>query len=146
MADILIVEDDADLAATLGDLLGLYGHTTRVAYDGQEALHAVEERKPDVMVLDIEMPVLDGPGTAAALVAEDAGKELIPIILSSGYGDLARVADRVGTPYRIAKPSSVDALAELIERAVVERCPPRPLLHALPSSQTPQTVTEEQRR
>jgi CheY-like chemotaxis protein len=106
MADILIVEDDADLAAALGDLLALEGHSTRVAFDGAEGLRAMSEHLPDLILLDIEMPVLDGPGLVYAAMAEDAGKELIPIILSSGYGNL----DEVGTSWA---------------RLIASRSPPR---------------------
>ena len=126
MADILIVEDDAELAATLAELLGLEGHTTRTAFDGREGLRTMEDHLPDLILLDIEMPVMDGPGMAYAALAADAGRELIPIILSSGYGDLDLVADRVGTPYRIAKPCSLSALTSLVDRALTERRPPRP--------------------
>jgi DNA-binding NtrC family response regulator len=126
MSDILIVEDDTDLALTLGALLEFYGHTTRLAFNGEEGLHAMDERLPDVILLDIEMPVLDGPAMAYRLVVQDAGKQLIPIIVSSGYADLDAVADRIGTPYRIAKPCSAGGLEGLVERAITERQPPHP--------------------
>jgi CheY-like chemotaxis protein len=127
MADILIVEDDAELAATLAELLTLEGHTTRIALDGREGLQAMEEHLPDLILLDIEMPVLDGPGMAYAALVRDAGSELIPIILSSGYADLDAVATRVGTPYRIPKPCSLSALLKLVDRALTERQAPHPL-------------------
>jgi DNA-binding NtrC family response regulator len=126
MADILVVEDDADLAAAIGDLLALEGHTPRIALDGASGLRAMRVRLPDLILLDIEMPVLDGPGMAHALLAEDAGRELVPIIVSSGYADLDRVADALGTPYRIPKPSSVERLLQLVSRALEERCAPQP--------------------
>ncbi|HVH42197.1 MAG TPA: response regulator [Labilithrix sp.] len=126
MADILIVEDDADLAKTLGELLELEGHTTRVAFNGEEGLHALDEHLPDLILLDIEMPILDGPGMAYAAMARDAGRELIPIILSSGYAQIDTIADGVGTEYRITKPCSLDALTRLVDRALIERHPPHP--------------------
>src|SRR4051794_11662717 len=122
MADILIVEDDADLASTLCELLALKGHTTRVAFDGREGLDAMNEQLPDLVLLDIEMPVLDGPGMARAAIADDAGKELVPVIVSSGYAHLDSIADSLGTPYRIPKPSSLEALSRLVELALSERC------------------------
>jgi FixJ family two-component response regulator len=71
------------------------------------------------------MPVLDGPAMAAAVRAHDEGMELIPIILSSGYCDLAAVADRVGTPYRIPKPASLSGLRNMVALALSERHAPR---------------------
>ena len=126
VGDILIVEDDAELAVTLADLLALRGHTTRVAFDGREGLRAMEDRLPDLILLDIEMPVLDGPGMAHAALTRDAGRELIPIILSSGYADIDAIAERIGTPYRIPKPCSLNALTKLVDLALTERRPPQP--------------------
>jgi CheY-like chemotaxis protein len=126
MADILIVDDDADLALTLADVLELGGHTTRVGFNGEEGLQVVREHLPDVILLDIEMPVLDGPSMAYKLLVADAGKELIPIILSSGYADIDAIANRIGTPYRIGKPCTIEELANLIERAVSEKRAPHP--------------------
>jgi CheY-like chemotaxis protein len=126
MADILIVEDDPDLAATLAQLLEFEGHTVRVAFNGQEGLHAMDEHLPDLILLDIEMPVLDGPGMAYAAIAENAGRERIPIILSSGYAELDAVADALGTPYRISKPCSLEALMALVARSLSERRAPSP--------------------
>ena len=133
MADILIVEDDADLAATLGDLFEIEGHTTRFAFNGEEGLHAMDDHLPDLILLDIEMPVLDGPGMAYAALARNAGRELIPIILSSGYADMDEVGNGIGTQYRISKPCSLEDLRRLVERALIERHAPHPrqpeLLH-----------------
>lgn len=126
MVDILIVDDDADLAATIAEVLSLDGHATRVAFNGEEGLLAMAERLPELILLDIEMPVLDGPSMAYRLIVEDAGKEAIPIIVSSGYSDLDVVADRIGTPYRIAKPCSLGELRKLIGRAFEERRFPTP--------------------
>ncbi|MDF2695907.1 MAG: Two-component response regulator [Labilithrix sp.] len=124
MAEILIVEDDADLAATLGELFQFEGHTTRVAFNGEEGLRAMDEHLPDLILLDIEMPVLDGPGMAYAAIAKDAGRECIPVILSSGYADIEAIADGLGTQYRIAKPCSLEKLRSLVRRALEEKDPP----------------------
>ncbi|MBX3192128.1 MAG: response regulator [Labilithrix sp.] len=126
MSDILIVEDDADLATTIGALLESYGHTVRIAFNGEEGLHALDERLPDLILLDIEMPVIDGPAMAYEAMVQNAGKQLVPIIVSSGYADLDAIADRIGTPYRIAKPCSLPRLTSLVERATSERRPPHP--------------------
>lgn len=126
MSEILIVDDDADLALTVGDVLELRGYSTRVAFNGEEGIQALAERMPDLILLDVEMPVLDGPSMAYRLLVVDAGRELIPIILSSGYADIDLVADRIGTPYRISKPCQVDALVDVIERALRERRAPHP--------------------
>jgi two-component system, NtrC family, C4-dicarboxylate transport response regulator DctD len=127
MADILIVDDDVDLASTMSDLLVLAGgHEVRTAHDGHEGLAQVDARFPDLILLDIEMPHLDGPGMAYVLLIKNCGRQHIPIVLVSGYLDLPRIAERVGTPYALAKPCSPATLLDMVDRALTERIPPRP--------------------
>lgn len=126
MTDVLIVDDDADLASVTAEVLSAIGYAVRTASNGVEALASVAERRPDVIVSDVEMPVLDGPAMAFELNQRDAGSELIPIVLSSGYAELATVAESLGTPYFLKKPCSLDELTFAIERARAERAPPRP--------------------
>jgi CheY-like chemotaxis protein len=129
MANILIVDDDRDLAETLVDVLVELGHEVRVAHDGREGLRMLDERPlPDVIILDIEMPVLDGPGMANRMFVLDAGREKVPIILISGYVNLRATAAGVGTPYFAPKPCSLDVIVALLERALRERTPPAPAL------------------
>lgn len=82
-----------------------------------------------VMVLiDVEMPVLDGPGMAARMLLEDAGKERVPNVIMSGAQNLARIASRVGTPYFLPKPSALHDILLMLQRALAERRAPAPLL------------------
>ena len=130
MASVLIVDDDAELGDMLADILAELGHDVRVARNGTEGLTALEHGLPDVIVLDIEMPVLDGPGMAYQMLIQDAGAEKIPIVLVSGYFDLHGVAARVGTPYFAAKPARLERVLSLLDRALSERTPPSPARQA----------------
>jgi CheY-like chemotaxis protein len=124
MADLLIVDDDEDLREVLAAVLLSMNHTVRIARDGEEGLALVNERFPDLVLLDVEMPVLDGPSMAYRMLIGNLGKEKIPIILLSGIMDLHLVAAKVGTPYFLGKPYAFEALLPLLERALVERRPP----------------------
>jgi CheY-like chemotaxis protein len=126
MADLLVVDDDLDGAAALVELLRLAGHRVRVAYDGAEALRLVQERAPEVALVDVEMPVLDGPSMAHQMFVRDAGLESIPIVLVSGVPGLREVAAIVGTPYYVSKPYRHTHLLEVLSRAQAEHVPPRP--------------------
>jgi CheY-like chemotaxis protein len=127
MADVMVVEDNADLAESLGDLLHAMGHEVRTASNGEEGLHLLADHLPDVVLLDVEMPLLDGPGMAERMLIEDAGRERVPIMLMSGIMDLHKVAQRVGTPYYLGKPYGADVFATLLDRALAERrAPVRP--------------------
>jgi two-component system, NtrC family, nitrogen regulation response regulator NtrX len=124
MADLLIVDDDLDVAELLGDVLYNLGYATRIARDGVSGLRELATRRPDVVLLDVEMPGLDGPGMVHQMRIRDFGLDLIPIILVSGTSGLERVAARVGTPYFLAKPYSLPRLSALIEQALTERRAP----------------------
>ena len=126
MADLLIVDDDRDQARLLGEVLAHHGHQVRLGRDGEDGLRELAIRQPDAVLLDVEMPLLDGPGMAWQMFVRDCGLETIPIILVSGAADLERIAARVGTPYFLAKPYALDALTALCDRALTERAPPVP--------------------
>ncbi len=126
MADILIVDDDDDLRSTVAEVLELSGHHARVARNGEEGLLALEGGLPELILLDIEMPVLDGPAMAYRAAVTNAGRERIPIVVTSGYADIENVADRIGTPYYLPKPCSIELLTKLIEQALAEKRPPHP--------------------
>jgi CheY-like chemotaxis protein len=126
LADILIVDDCTDLALTLGEMLTLSGHTVRIATDGHEGLAALDERLPDLVVLDVDMPLLDGPSMAHRMLIRDVGREEIPIVLASGNVDLLDVAALVGTPYAVPKPSPPEVILGVVDRALYERVAPHP--------------------
>ena len=124
MADLLIVDDDEDLREVLAAVLLSMKHTVRIARNGAEGLALVNERYPDLVLLDVEMPVLDGPSMVYRMLIGNLGKEKIPIILLSAIIDLHLVAAKVGTPYFLGKPYAFEALLPLLERALAERRPP----------------------
>jgi DNA-binding NtrC family response regulator len=126
MPDVLIVDDDEDVSWVLEQLIRREGHTVRVATDGETGLATLQERLPDVVILDVEMPILDGPSMAYRMFVHNCGLENIPIVLASGVTDLPAVARRVGTPYFTTKPFDVATILTLLQRALTERALPRP--------------------
>lgn len=126
MSKLLVVDDDPDVAEALSSVLEDEGHEVAIAGDGQRGLEQIARSRPDAVLLDVEMPVLDGPSMVARLVARDSGDETIPIVLVSGAGELSQIARRVGTPYFLTKPYSIANLSALLERAVTEHLPPEP--------------------
>ena len=125
MANLLLVDDDGDLIETLAEVLRDSGHDVRTACDGEDGLRALHDAPlPDVIVLDVDMPVLSGPGMAHAMLLHDAGQERIPVMLVSGSPDLEQVAERMGTPYFLAKGGQVKEFLDTLGRAVRERVAP----------------------
>ena len=126
MAELLIVDDDADVADLLAEALADRGHEVRRADNGQQGMRELAKHMPDLIVLDVEMPELDGPAMAMRMYLNDRGLETIPIVLVSGVVDLRRIAARVGTPYFLGKPFSLEAVTKMCERALGERVAPHP--------------------
>jgi DNA-binding NtrC family response regulator len=125
-SEILLVDDDTDTTDILTEALEAVGYRVRLAQDGQEGLAHLEKGFPDMVVLDVEMPVLDGPTMAKRMFLKNLGREKIPILLCSGILNLQIVAARVGTPYFLGKPYTLDAMLKSVARVLLERIPPTP--------------------
>jgi DNA-binding NtrC family response regulator len=115
MADILIVDDDEDLAAIVAAIVTDQGHVARTARNGLEGLDRIRERRPDLLLLDLEMPRLAGPQMLRQLEPRDGP---IPFVLLSGAPRLAAAAEALGTPHYLTKPFSFEALARIVQRAL----------------------------
>jgi CheY-like chemotaxis protein/nitrogen-specific signal transduction histidine kinase len=82
---VLVVDDNEDAADSLAALLQLSGHEVVVAYDGHQALKAADEFRPEVVLLDVSMPRMDGHEAARRLRATEWGKSIY-IVALSGFG------------------------------------------------------------
>ncbi len=117
-ARILVVDDNVDTARGLARLLEMAGHEVRVAHDGREAIEAAHEFSPQLILLDIVLPGMDGREVARTLRA-DANHSDAVIVAVSGYGedDEAR-ADGPGFDHHMVKPIDHQALRALIDHAI----------------------------
>jgi signal transduction histidine kinase/ActR/RegA family two-component response regulator len=112
---ILVVDDNADGAESLAVLLRSIGHEVRTAFDGPKALGAGEEFLPEVVLLDIGLPRLDGYEVARRMRAIP-GLERVHLIALTGYGqqkDRQR-GDEAGFDHYLVKPARLEVLLELI--------------------------------
>jgi len=112
---ILVVDDEIYIVHILDFSLGMEGYEVVTALDGEEALRKVQEAKPDLIVLDIMMPKMDGYETCKALKSDAATKD-IPVILLSAKGrnvDMQTGYD-VGADDYITKPFSPRKLVDRI--------------------------------
>jgi CheY-like chemotaxis protein/two-component sensor histidine kinase len=113
---ILVVDDNADAATSLGELLEALGHEVSVRFDGKSALASVAAFAPEVLVLDIGLPDMDGYELARRLRAEPATGQARYLALT-GYGQahdrtLARVA---GFDHHFVKPVDIAALQAVLD-------------------------------
>lgn len=112
-APILVVDDDPEILAMLRDFLEGEGLTVRTASNGAEALDALDELVPSIILLDMRMPVLDGWGFAEQLRARQL---TYPIVVMTAAESARRWAEEIGANGYIAKPFDVNELLETIER------------------------------
>ena len=116
---ILVVDDEADIHQMLAEQLSDIGYETTVASDGDEALRKVQLTRPDLIILDVVMPGLDGPSVCAAL-KEDPKTKDIPIIFLTGLRpkeDELRGVEIGGYPV-FAKPFNFEELLGTVREMI----------------------------
>jgi CheY-like chemotaxis protein len=114
---VLVVEDDADAADTMAVFLRHHGHDVVVAPDGPTALRIAADHPPDVALLDIGLPGMDGCEVARRLRERAVGK--VPLLVAvTGYGQEAdrRRSLEAGIHLHLLKPVDPERLKKLIER------------------------------
>jgi PAS domain S-box-containing protein len=112
---ILVVDDNEDVAESLAEILRTTGHEVRTAYRGLAALEAVEAFLPEVVLLDIGMPGMDGYEVARRLRRE-RGLEKVLLVALTGYGrdEDRRRSREAGIDHHLVKPVDPAALCDLL--------------------------------
>ena len=125
---ILIIEDNVRLAANLRDLLQLEGYAVAIAYDGEEGLRRALSERFECIVLDLNLPKLDGLEVCRRL-REDADVVPVPVLMLTARGSKRDVVTGLdtGADDYLAKPFDIDELLArvrtLLRRSVPERSP-----------------------
>ena len=131
MATILVVDDELGIRALLSEILTDEGHTVELAENAAQARQVRESVRPDLVLLDIWMPDVDG---VTLLKEWSAGGQLsMPVIMMSGHGtiDTAVEATKVGASAFLEKPITLQKLLRAVEQALVK--PTQRLAEALKS-------------
>jgi DNA-binding response OmpR family regulator len=118
VARVLIVDDEPDIRETLTDLLVADGYEVSTAVDGADALPRVVEQRPDLVLLDVDMPRLRG---VEALIAIRALSPSTRVIMMSGKADLdeAKRALAAGAFDYVTKPFDLASLDHAIRTAIL---------------------------
>jgi DNA-binding response OmpR family regulator len=116
---ILIVDDEPDILLMMRVNLESEGFVTVLAADGETALARIDEESPEILLLDVMMPVLDGWGVLEALTARSLRPATIVVSAKAAPADLAR-AYRLGAVDYVTKPFGIESLVRTI-RAVLGR-------------------------
>jgi len=112
---ILIVEDEALNMELVRDVLQVSGYTTLEAVDGKQGVELARERKPDLILMDIRMPVMDGL-EATRILKADSGTRDIPIVALTSYAmkeDKEKIT-QAGCDGYLTKPISIKDLQEKV--------------------------------
>jgi len=115
---ILVADDNRDAADSLATMLSLMGHEARAAYDGLGAVETAATFRPDVIVLDVGMPRVDGY-EAARRIRKEPWSNGVVLVALTGWGqeeDRAR-ARNAGFDHHLTKPATIDAIVHLITQA-----------------------------
>jgi PAS domain S-box-containing protein len=117
---VLVVDDNRDDAASLGMLLSIEGHDARTAHDGIEALELAEAFRPDVILLDLGLPKLNGHDTCRRIRQEPWGQSIC-IVAVTGWGhDDDRLRSReAGFDHHLVKPIDPAALEQVLRDLAV---------------------------
>ena len=119
---VLVVDDNRDAADGLALLLDLHGHETRVAYEAEGALQAAKAFRPDVAILDIGMPVMDGYELARRLKKTPQAEKTV-LVAMTGWGqeEDVRKGKEAGFDHHLVKPSEPAVLEKLLAEVAARR-------------------------
>ena len=113
---VLIVEDYADVRMIMKILIHRYGYEVIEAADGYEALEKAIQHRPDLILMDLAMPLVDG-FTAVRMIRNFEGFQEVPIIAISAYGNIySEKALKAGCNEVINKPLDLSALEPLLNQ------------------------------
>ena len=117
MANLLIVDDDAHIRESLRDRFAARGHDVTTAVDGKDALVKIRRERPDLVLLDLQMPELDGIGVLQKL-QQDGIDVTVVVITAFGTVDRAVQAMKNGAYDFIQKPFEPALIEETVKRAL----------------------------
>jgi len=118
---VLVIDDDPDMLATVAEILGIHDYEVVIARDGQQGLEAVARRMPDLVLLDLKMPVMNG--WQFAEVYRGRWSRRAPIVVISAVDDPARRAQEVGAVAWISKPFDIVEFLRVVAAHVGSTAP-----------------------
>ncbi len=122
---VLVVDDNRDAAMSLAMMLKLMGNDAKTAHDGFEALEVAAVFRPDLILLDIGMPRLNGHETAKRIREQPWDKRVVLVALTGwGQEEDRRMSDEAGFDAHLVKPIEPSALEMLLARLPVKTASP----------------------
>ncbi len=121
MARVLVIDDEPDVVRLVVKVLSGRGHVVQVARDGASALARVKHEPPDVILLDSDLPKIDG-AEVCRRIKVDAATQRIPIVMMTpSYIDIYDVGAEAGPDAFVVRPFVREVLANAVERVLFRR-------------------------
>jgi PAS domain S-box-containing protein len=119
---VLVVDDNADSAESLAMLLQMWGHEVFTAHDGEAAIHAADAHRPEVVLLDIGLPKINGHDVCRHIRAQPWGRDIMLVALTGwGQDNDRRRSHEAGFDGHLVKPVGPDALLALLTSRIATR-------------------------
>ena len=118
MARILVVDDEPDIVRAVVRLLSARGHDVATAKDGLEALEHVQRSSPDLVIVDVDLPRIDGFEVCRRIKSSEATRHIAVLMMTAGYISVADAdrGTRVGADEYLAKPFMKQVLLHNVAR------------------------------
>jgi len=121
MARVLVIDDEPDVVRLIVKVLSGRGHMVQIARDGASALNRVRQEPPDVILLDSDLPRIDGAEVCRRLKTDPATASIPVVMMTSTYIDIYDVGAEGGPDAFVVRPFVRDVLANVVERALSEQ-------------------------
>lgn len=120
MARILVVDDEPDIVRVVVKIMEARGHTVTTAKDGAEAIERVKADPPDVVILDLNLPKVDGYEVCKAIKTDPATRHVPVVMMTAAYVSVedARNGSAAGADEYVVKPFLREVLVHNVERLI----------------------------
>jgi CheY-like chemotaxis protein len=123
VARVLVIDDEPDVVRLIVKVLSGRGHVVQTARDGATALARVASEPPDVILIDSDLPKIDGAEVCRRIKSNAATRALPIVMMTSAYIDIYDVGAEGGPDAFVVRPFVREVLANVIERALLARAP-----------------------
>jgi len=116
MARVLVIDDEPDVVRLIVKVLSGRGHVVQIARDGASALARVQHEPPDVILLDSDLPKIDGAEVCRRIKTDEATDQIPIVMMTSSYIDIYDVGAEGGPDAFVVRPFVREVLANVVER------------------------------
>ena len=121
MARVLVIDDEPDVVRLIVKVLSGRGHVVQIARDGASALARVKLEPPEVILLDSDLPKIDGAEVCRRIKADATTTDVPIVMMTSSYIDIYDVSTEQGPDAYIVRPFVREVLANVVERVLYRR-------------------------